>query len=166
MLTVEVKINGRTIARAAATNQSNLAEFSDYEITAREDEHEATGVEEISEQWFIECHARRQSAWALVEKIAAAMRLFQAERAELRTISGKVVVFSGTLETMTRSEAKAHAESLGAKVSGSVSAKTDLLVAGPGAGSKRKKAEELGVRVIGEAEWISLFPTEPAGVET
>ena len=76
-------------------------------------------------------------------------------------IAGKTVVLTGNLETMSRNEAKAGAQVLGAKVAGSVSAKTDLVIAGPGAGSKLKKAEELGVEVKTEQEYLALIGKTP-----
>ncbi len=72
-------------------------------------------------------------------------------------VAGKTVVFTGTLETMTRSEAKARAEALGAKVAGAVSKKTDYVVVGADAGSKARKARELGVETLSEQDWAALI---------
>ena len=95
---------------------------------------------------------------AAVEDLLAQLRVQPPERpAEDSPVSGKTIVFTGTLENMSRAEAKARAESLGAKVSGSVSAKTDFLVAGADAGSKARKAAELGVTVLDEAAWLALI---------
>ena len=95
---------------------------------------------------------------ASIDRLVAQLRPQEAAKPTSDSpVAGKTVVFTGTLERMTRAEAKARAESLGAKVSGSVSAKTDILIAGPGAGSKAKKATDLGVETISEDEWLALI---------
>ena len=101
----------------------------------------------------------------LVEALVTELTIEAVEKpAETSPVSGKTIVFTGALEKMTRDEAKAMAEGLGAKVAGSVSKKTDLVVAGPGAGSKLKKASELGVEVIDEDAWFARIGRDvPAG---
>ena len=95
---------------------------------------------------------------ASIDRLVGQLTIAEVEAAASDSpVAGKTVVFTGTLEKMTRAEAKARAEALGAKVSGSVSGKTDLLVAGPGAGSKAKKAADLGVETIDEDGWIALI---------
>jgi DNA ligase (NAD+) len=99
----------------------------------------------------------RTDALAMVDRLAGELTILPAEKPAAESpVAGKTVVFTGSLEKMTRDEAKARAESLGAKVAGSVSKKTDLVIAGPGAGSKLEKATELGVKVISEDEWLAL----------
>jgi DNA ligase (NAD+) len=103
--------------------------------------------------YFGEVHNRRR-----IERLAEQVRIRDAEKPRADSaVAGKTVVFTGTLEKMTRDEAKASAERLGAKVSGSVSKKTDYVVAGPGAGSKLAEANKLGVAVLTEDEWLNLI---------
>jgi len=94
-----------------------------------------------------------------IDRLVAHLTIQDAEKPKTdgSPIAGQTLVFTGTLERMSRAEAKARAESLGAKVSGSVSANTDLLIAGPGAGSKAKKAADLGIKTIDEDQWIDMI---------
>lgn len=109
-------------------------------------------VIETLTRYFAESHNR-----AAVERLVAQLNVLEAEKPKTDTaVAGKTIVFTGSLEKMTRDEAKAQAESLGAKVASSVSKKTDLVVAGPGAGSKLKTAMDLGIQVMTEDEWLSL----------
>jgi len=94
----------------------------------------------------------------IVENLVSHLNIQDAEAPKSDSpVAGKIVVFTGKLERFSRDEAKARAQSFGAKVSGSVSKKTDYLVAGPGAGSKLKKAEAAGVKVLTEDEWLALI---------
>ena len=109
-------------------------------------------VAEALVDFFHEPH-NREALGDLLSEVSPKPFVSDAKQTEW---TGKTIVFTGTLETMSRDEAKAQAERLGARAAGSVSASTDLVVAGPGAGSKLKKAEEHGVRVIGEEEWAKI----------
>ena len=103
--------------------------------------------------YFGESHNR-----GIVERLTREVTILDAEKPKSNSaIAGKTVVFTGSLEKMTRDEAKATAERLGAKVSGSVSKKTDYVVAGPGAGSKLAEAQKHGVAVLTEDEWLTLI---------
>ncbi len=107
--------------------------------------------------FFAEPHNRE-----VVADLAQFLTLEAPEAVQESAISGKTVVFTGTLERMTRAEAKARAESLGAKVAGSVSKKTDYVVVGADAGSKAKKASDLGLAILSEDEWLALIGREGA----
>ncbi|MEL6240434.1 MAG: NAD-dependent DNA ligase LigA [Pseudomonadota bacterium] len=116
------------------------------------------GVGEVMATSLIRTLAQ-EAERASIDRLAAHLSVEDVVRSDTSgsPVAGKTVVFTGTLEKMTRAEAKARAEALGAKVSGSVSAKTDLLVAGPGAGSKAKKAAELGIETLDEDGWLTLI---------
>jgi DNA ligase (NAD+) len=107
--------------------------------------------------YFAEEHNR-----GVVKRLTVQVHIADAERPKVQSVvAGKTVVFTGSLETMSRDEAKAMAERLGAKVAGSVSKKTDYVVAGPGAGSKLDKAQAVGVKVLSEADWFNLVGEGP-----
>lgn len=150
---------GRTLAKGYGTWDafwtSVQAMASGDEAAAAEmnamDQIGPTVIETLT-RYFAESHNR-----AAVERLVAQLTVLEAEKPKTDTaVAGKTIVFTGSLEKMTRDEAKAQAESLGAKVASSVSKKTDLVVAGPGAGSKLKTATDLGIQVMTEDEWLAL----------
>lgn len=155
---------GEATARLLAKHYLSLGAWRAAMTAAQDSESEAykdlTGIDGIGPSvandilaFFAEDHNRET-----LDALAKELDVQEFERpAATSPIAGKTVVFTGTLERMTRHEAKARAESLGAKVSGSVSSKTDYVVAGPGAGSKLKNAANLGVAVLSEEEWLALL---------
>ena len=155
---------GETSARLLARHfgsienlQSQMMAILQGDMLARAEIEAIDGVGNIMVEallgFFAEAH-NRQTIEALLQAGVTPQAL--PEAAQDTAVAGKTIVFTGTLEKMTRAEAKARAEAMGAKVAGSVSAKTDILVAGPGAGSKLKKAEELGLDVLSEDQWIEM----------
>jgi DNA ligase (NAD+) len=153
---------GQATARLLARTYGTFEAFRAAMAAAQAREGEAyeellsiEGVGPVVAEALLDFFAEPHNQEALDALLAEVMpEEAEKPRSEGSPVAGKTVVFTGTLETMTRNEAKARAESLGAKVAGSVSKKTDIVIAGPGAGSKLKNAEALGVRVMTEQEWV------------
>jgi DNA ligase (NAD+) len=154
---------GETTALALARGYGSWEAFHDAALKVAEGDEEAIAEMDALDQigdtviksvaaYFGESHNR-----GIVERLTKEVTILDAEKPKSNSaIAGKTVVFTGALEKMTRDEAKAMAERLGAKVSGSVSKKTDYVVAGPGAGSKLADAKKHGVAVLTEDEWLKL----------
>jgi DNA ligase (NAD+) len=138
--------------RAAAKGLSEEGNTSE----AYEELNSIDGVGEVVADAVVEFFAEQRNIKAFDDLVKEIDVLPAEQAAKDSPVSGKTVVFTGSLEKMTRDEAKAMAERLGAKVSGSVSKKTDLVVAGPGAGSKLKDAQKHGVQVVSEDDWFKL----------
>jgi DNA ligase (NAD+) len=154
---------GETTALALARGYGSWQAFHDACLKVTHDDEEAIAEMDALDQigdtviasikaYFGESHNR-----GIVERLTKEVTILDAEKPKSNSaISGKTVVFTGALEKMTRDEAKAMAERLGAKAAGSVSKKTDYLVAGPGAGSKLAEAKKHGVEVLTEDEWLKM----------
>jgi DNA ligase (NAD+) len=154
---------GETTARALARGYGSWRAFHKAALLVAKDDADARAemdaLDQIGETVIdsLATYFRETRNVKLVDALAKQVKVLDAERpATDSPIAGKTVVFTGTLEKMTREEAKALAERLGAKVSGSVSKNTDYVVAGPAAGSKLKKATELGVQVLDEQQFLDL----------
>jgi DNA ligase (NAD+) len=155
---------GETTALALARGYGSWQDFhdaslkiakGDAETAAEMDALDQIGdtVIEAVKAYFGENHNR-----GIVERLKKQVEVLDAEKPKTDSaVAGKTVVFTGSLEKMTREEAKAQAERLGAKAAGSVSKKTDYVVAGPGAGSKLAEAKKHGVKVLTEDEWLKLI---------
>jgi DNA ligase (NAD+) len=161
---------GETTAQALARGYGTWQSFHEAALRlANGDEevrHELDALDQIGDTvidsltaYFGETHNRH-----IVERLTQEVQIRDAEKpARDSPVAGKTVVFTGALEKMTRDEAKAMAERLGAKVAGSVSKKTDYVVAGPGARSKLENARKLGVAVLSEDDWFALVNESPQG---
>ncbi|MGX0901956.1 DNA ligase (NAD+) [Roseovarius sp. MBR-79] len=156
---------GEQASSLVARHYGTWAEFTAAMDAARDlqgpDWERLLGIDGVGEamatslaQAMTEPHER-----ASIERLTRHLTIEPAARPDTSgsPIAGKTLVFTGSLEKMTRAEAKARAEAMGAKVAGSVSARTDLLIAGPGAGSKARKAAEIGIEVIDEDAWLALI---------
>ena len=135
-----------------------MTEAASEEGPAWEDLLSIDGVGSVMARSLVSAF-RQQAERASIDRLVARLTIEPVRRPDTADspVAGKTVVFTGTLEKMTRAEAKTRAERLGAKVAGSVSTKTDILVAGPGAGSKAKKASELGIQTLDEDAWLALI---------
>ncbi|MGA7309629.1 MAG: NAD-dependent DNA ligase LigA [Pseudolabrys sp.] len=154
---------GETTALALARGYGSWKAFHDAGLKVAKGDEEAIAEMDALDQigdtviqaiaaYFGESHNR-----GIVERLTKEVKILDTEKPKKDTaIAGKTVVFTGALEKMTRDEAKAQAERMGAKAAGSVSKKTDYVVAGPGAGSKLADAKKLGVKVLTEDEWLKL----------
>ncbi|CZT35609.1 NAD-dependent DNA ligase LigA [Rhizobium sp. 9140] len=156
---------GETTAKLLARSYGRYGEFDKAMRAAGEPGAEAwddlnriDGIGDVVARAIVEFYKEDRNV-AVVDRLLEQVTPLDAEApsGEGSPVAGKTVVFTGSLEKFTRDEAKARAESLGAKVSGSVSKKTDILVAGPGAGSKLDKARELGVETMDEDAWLALI---------
>jgi len=155
----------RLLARCYRTFEHLREQMAAAQVHGSEAYGELIGIEQIGPSvaddllgFFAEPH----NLEVLDDLLAAGVSVqeFVPPKVQTSAIAGKTVVFTGTLETVTRSEAKARAEALGAKVAGSVSAKTDYVVIGADAGSKAAKAQALGVTTLTEQEWLELVSAQ------
>ena len=142
---------GETTALALARGYSSWKAFHDAGLKVAKGDEEAIGEMDALDQ------IGDTVIRGIVERLTNEVKILDAEKPKTDSaVAGKTVVFTGALEKMTREEAKATAERLGAKAAGSVSKKTDYVIAGPGAGSKLAEARKLGVKVLTEDEWLKL----------
>ena len=158
---VTERARSRAEGRRASLKPARDAAWTDVPDAARSAWEALTGIEGIGATVAVSLVTTFHQAaeWESIARLVAELRVqpVTPRAASTSPVAGKTVVFTGTLEKMTRAEAKARAEMLGAKVAGTVSAKTDLLIAGPGAGSKAAKASALGVETIDEDGWLALI---------